>query len=134
VTQETVEGHPLGADGPQNPQCFGAHLLGSYATPDGAKQYPSARSPDRREREDDETTQAAIASPEAIAAARDLAFEGLVEAGSLAESYSRSLAEAAWRGDQATVEVHLRQLRDCVVAGIGIFKELGGVEAKGGQQ
>ena len=71
-------------------------------------------------------------SPEAIAAARDLAFEGLVQAGSLAESYSRSLTEAAWRCDQSTVEVHLRQLRACVVASIGIFRQLDGVEAKGG--
>ena len=71
-------------------------------------------------------------SAEAIATARDLVFEGLVEAGSLAESYSRSLAEAAWRGDQSTVEVHLRQLRACVVASIGIFRQLDGVEAKGG--
>jgi hypothetical protein len=72
------------------------------------------------------------ASPEAIAAARDLVFEGLVEAGSLAEGYSRSLTEAAWRGDRSTVEVHLRQLRECVVASIGIFRQLDGVEAKGG--
>ena len=71
-------------------------------------------------------------SAEAIATARDLVFEGLVEAGSLAESYSRSLAEAAWRGDQSTVEVHLRQLRACVVASIGIFRQFDGVEAKGG--
>jgi hypothetical protein len=71
-------------------------------------------------------------SPDAIAAARDLVFEGLVEAGSLAESYSRSLTEAAWRGDRSTVEVHLRQLRACVLAGIDIFKQLDGVEAKGG--
>jgi hypothetical protein len=73
------------------------------------------------------------ASPAAIAAARDLVFEGLVEAGSLAESYSRSLTEAAWRGDRTTVEAHLRQLRACVVTSIGIFKQLVGVEAKGGQ-
>src|ERR1700735_489236 len=46
-------------------------------------------------------------SPDAIAAGRDLVFEGLIEAGSLAESYSRSLSEAAWRGDRSTVEVHL---------------------------
>jgi hypothetical protein len=72
------------------------------------------------------------ASAEAIAAARDLVFEGLIEAGSLAESYSRSLTEAAWRGDRSTVEVHLRQLRACIVAIIGIFKQLDGVEAKGG--
>ena len=72
------------------------------------------------------------ASPEAVAAACYLAFEGLIEAGSLAESYSRSLAEAAWRGDRSTVEVHLRQLRSCVVTSIAIFKQLGAVEAKGG--
>jgi hypothetical protein len=72
------------------------------------------------------------ASPTAIAA-RDLVFEGLIEAGSLIESYSRSLTEAAWRGDQSTVEVHIRQLRACVVASIGIFKQLDGVEAQGGQ-
>jgi hypothetical protein len=70
-------------------------------------------------------------SAEAIAAARDLIFEGLIEASSLAESYSRSLVEAAWRGDQTTVEVHLRQLRACIVTSIGIFKQLDGVEAKG---
>jgi hypothetical protein len=72
------------------------------------------------------------ASAEAIAAARDLVFEGLIEAGSLAESYSRSLTEAAWRGDRSTVEFHLRQLRACIVAIIGSFKQLDGVEAKGG--
>jgi hypothetical protein len=74
----------------------------------------------------------AAPSPEAIAACRDLVFEGLIEAGSLAESYSRSLTEAAWRGDRPTVEVHLRQLRACVVTSIGIFKQLDVVEAKGG--
>ncbi len=71
-------------------------------------------------------------SAAAIAAARDLVFDGLIETSSLAESYSRSLAEAAWRGDRSTVEVHLRQLRACILASIGIFKQLDGVEAKGG--
>ena len=71
------------------------------------------------------------ASPAAISAARDLVFE-VVEAGSLAESYSRSLTEAAWRGDLSTVEVHLRQLRACVVTSIGIFKQLDGGEERGG--
>jgi hypothetical protein len=71
-------------------------------------------------------------SPDALAAARDLVFEALVEAGSLAESYSRSLTEAAWRGDRSTVEVHLRQLRACVSAGIDIFKQLDGPSGGGG--
>jgi hypothetical protein len=72
-------------------------------------------------------------SAEAIATVRDLVFEGLVETSSLAESYSRSLAEAAWRGDRSTVEVHLRQLRACVVTSIGIFKQFDAVAANGGQ-
>jgi hypothetical protein len=71
-------------------------------------------------------------SLEVIAAGRDLVFEGLVEVGSLAESYSRSLTEAAWRGDRSTVEVHLRQLRACVIAAIDVFKRLDATEAKGG--
>jgi hypothetical protein len=81
---------------------------------------------------DDGTTQDASASREAISAARDLAFEGLIEAGGLAESYARSLAEAAWRGDRSTVEIHLRQLRACVMATIDIFKQFDAVAAKGG--
>jgi hypothetical protein len=79
---------------------------------------------------DSSTTQDAIssqcASPEAIGAARDLVFEGLVETGSLAESYSRSLAEAAWRGDRLTAEVTLKQLRLCVISAIETFKLLDG--------
>jgi hypothetical protein len=69
-------------------------------------------------------------SPEAVSAGHDLVFESLVEAGALAESFSRSLTEAAWRGDRATVEVHLKQLRACIIAGIGIFKQLKGGEAR----
>jgi hypothetical protein len=72
------------------------------------------------------------ASPEAVSACRDLVFESLIETGSLAESYSRSLTEAAWRGDRSTVEVHLRQLRACVLAAIDIFKQIDAVEPKGG--
>jgi hypothetical protein len=66
------------------------------------------------------------ASPEALGAACDLVFEGLVETGSLAESYSRSLAEAAWRGDRVTVAVTLRQLRSCVTSAVETFKLLEG--------
>jgi hypothetical protein len=68
-------------------------------------------------------------SAEAIAAARDLAFDAIVETASLSESYSRSLAEAGWRGDRATVEVHLKQLRSCVLAAIDAFKALDAAEA-----
>jgi hypothetical protein len=101
------------ADGPQRKVVLGGFTLSHTAIPEPKQDVPCGPSPD------------------AIAAARDLVFEGLIEAGSLAESYSRSLTEAAWRGDQSTVEVHLRQLRACVVASIDIFKQLDGVEAKG---
>ena len=84
-------------------------------------------------RDDAATGPLNAASPEAFAAARDLAFEGLIETGSLAESYARSLTEAAWRGDPLSVEVHLRQLRACVVVSIDFFKRLEGLVAKGGR-
>jgi hypothetical protein len=75
------------------------------------------------------SSMAAGPSPEAVSACRDLVFESLIEIGSLAESYGRSLAEAAWRGDRSTVEVHLRQLRACVLAAIDAFKALDAAEA-----
>jgi hypothetical protein len=71
-------------------------------------------------------------SSEAIAAARDLAFEAIVETASLAESYARSLSEAAWRGDRATVETHIKQLRSTILTAIDFFRQLDAVEAKGG--
>jgi hypothetical protein len=75
---------------------------------------------------------AALPSPQAAAAARDLTFEALVETAVVMESYARSLGEAAWRTDRVTVEAHLRQLRACVIACIDIFKTLDGVKKKGG--
>jgi hypothetical protein len=115
---ETARADPRG-DAVTRPQ--DAAMLGGLHRPDTANHEAAQAPPASRS-----------ASPGAIAAAREMAFEGLVEAGSLAESYSRSLTEAAWRGDRSTVEAHLRQLRACVIASIGIFKELNGVEAKGG--
>ena len=47
---------------------------------------------------------------ELILVRRDQAFDAIVETATLAESYSRS-TQAAFRGDQLTVEVHLKQLR-----------------------
>jgi hypothetical protein len=76
--------------------------------------------------------ESSVPSPEAICAARELTYEALVETAALAESYSRSLGEAAWRADSATVETHLRQLRACVVAAIDVFKMLDGIGMKGG--
>lgn len=63
-------------------------------------------------------------SPEAISASRDMVYEYIVETAELAESYARSLGEAAWRGDRLTVEVHLRQIRACVLEAIGAYKTI----------
>jgi hypothetical protein len=61
-------------------------------------------------------------SPEAASVARDLAFEAIMEHCSLAESYCCSAYEAARRGDEVTLDIHLRQLRFCVIAAIQAFK------------
>jgi hypothetical protein len=63
-------------------------------------------------------------SPAAISAARDLAFESIIDAASLAVSYARSAGEASWRGDLLTVEVSLRQLRLCVIAAVASFESV----------
>jgi hypothetical protein len=66
---------------------------------------------------------------EAISVVRDLAFEAVIEHCCLAESYARCAAEAAWRGEESTLGVHLQQLRLCVIAAIQAFKELNGPES-----
>ena len=63
---------------------------------------------------------------ELTSALRNQAFAEIVQTATLAVSYSHSLAEAAYRGDQLTVEVHLRQLRLCTLLMIKTFKSLEG--------
>lgn len=63
-------------------------------------------------------------SPELTSVLRDQAFEEIERVAGLAASYSRSLGEAAFRGDKATMEIHLRQLRLCVVSMIKTYKDL----------
>jgi hypothetical protein len=115
MVPETVRAGPRGdaVTGSRNTACLAAGGVVDATSTESGQQNPTERS----------------ASAEAIAAANDLAFESLVETGSLAESFARSLVEAAWRGDRSTVEVHLRQLRLCVLAGIDIFKRLDSPEA-----
>jgi hypothetical protein len=48
-------------------------------------------------------------SPAALSACRDLIFEALAEVCDRAASYARSVSEAAWRGDEHTVNVHVRR-------------------------
>ena len=85
---------------------------------------------DHKARQDSMLT--AAPSRQATMAVRDMAYEAIVETAALIESYSRSLGEAAWRADGVTVEVHLRQLRACVIAAIGVYKSRNGVDAEGG--
>jgi hypothetical protein len=54
---------------------------------------------------------------------RDQAFLEIREICPLTESYSRSLAEAAFRGDERTVRAHLEQMRACVIAMIRTYKD-----------
>jgi hypothetical protein len=65
---------------------------------------------------------------------RNQAFEEIERVSSLAASYSRSIGEAAYRGDDLTVLVHLKQLRLCTMTMIKIYKgyfdgESGGEES-----
>ena len=62
-------------------------------------------------------------SSELISVLRDQALDEIVRVATRAESYSRSIAEAAYRGDEVTVEVHLRQLRLCCLSMIGTWKD-----------
>ena len=62
-------------------------------------------------------------SSELTSALRAQAFAEIVQSATLAISYSHSLAEAAYRGDQLTVEVHLKQLRLCCLSMIGTWKD-----------
>ena len=55
-------------------------------------------------------------SPELISVLRDQLFEEMGRLADLAVSYSHSIAEAAYRGDEVTMVVHMRQLRECLLA------------------
>jgi hypothetical protein len=110
---KTVRAAPRDADGGPAMDCKRGSLHPSHtATPKPVQEPPPP-------------------SHETVLAARNLTYEALVESAGIAESYARSLGEAAWRGDAVTVETHLRQLRACVVAAIDVFKMLNGVEKKG---
>jgi hypothetical protein len=62
-------------------------------------------------------------SPEVASAQRDQAFEEIERIAEMTSSYSRSLGEAAYRGDATTVLVHLQQLRLCCVSMIQTYKD-----------
>ena len=59
-------------------------------------------------------------------------FQAIFEAAELAESFARSVAEAAWRGDRLTTGVHLQQLRLTTIEAIRLFKTLDAEAAAAG--
>lgn len=69
-------------------------------------------------------TACAPPSAAAIAACRNLILEGMREVFDLASSYARSGEEASYRGDEATLKVHITQLRACVVELIKLRNDL----------
>jgi hypothetical protein len=54
-------------------------------------------------------------SAAAKSACRNLIFDAIYETLDLTNSYVLSAQEAAYRGDELTIGVHIRQLRACVV-------------------
>jgi hypothetical protein len=65
-------------------------------------------------------------SPELLSVLRDQSFDEIEHVAGKAASYARSLGEAAFRGDEMTMRVHIRQLRDCCVSIIKTYKEMAG--------
>jgi hypothetical protein len=63
-------------------------------------------------------------SPELRAVLRDQSFEEMERVATLVASYARSAGEAAFRGDEMTMGVHIRQLRLCCLSLIKTYKEM----------
>ena len=62
------------------------------------------------------------ASREVVSFLRNQGFDELMRDADLAASYCRSIGEAAYRGEELTVGVHIKQLRLCCLAMIKTYK------------
>jgi len=62
-------------------------------------------------------------SPELVLMLRDQVFEEVERVADEAASYARSIGEAAFRGDEATMIMHLKQLRLCCIGMIKTYKD-----------
>ena len=62
------------------------------------------------------------ASPEVVSFLRNQGFDELMRDAEMAASYCRSIGEAAYRGEELTVGVHIKQLRLCCLAMIKTYK------------
>ena len=71
-------------------------------------------------------------SAEVASVLRDQVFEEVERLSDLAASYSRSIGEAAFRGDEVTMVVHVKQLRLCCLSMIKTYKDLQGGGQGGG--
>ena len=63
-------------------------------------------------------------STAAVSVCRNLIFEGMREIFDLAGSYAFSGSEAAYRGDETTLVVHIQQLQACVIEVIRLRDDL----------
>lgn len=63
-------------------------------------------------------------SPIALAAGREVMFGVVMDLCDLAASYGRSAAEAAWRGDGATLRTRLADMKSAMVAALKAFNQL----------
>ena len=61
--------------------------------------------------------------PNVASVLRDAAFEDIAEKAALAESYARSLGEAAYRGSRIATGVHANELRLVCIAMIQTFND-----------
>lgn len=55
---------------------------------------------------------------------RDRKLNRVIECTEFVRSYSVSAGEAAWRGDEAGLETHLKAIRVSLMEAIKIFKEV----------
>jgi hypothetical protein len=62
-------------------------------------------------------------SPEVISLMRNQAFDEIERVANLIASYARSTAEAAFRGDETTMVVHIKQVRLCCLSMLKTYKE-----------
>ena len=61
-------------------------------------------------------------SPEVVSFLRNQGFDELMRDADMAASYCRSIGEAAYRGEELTVGVHIKQLRLCCLSMIKTYK------------
>jgi hypothetical protein len=70
------------------------------------------------------------AAPELLSVLRDQSFNEIERVANLIASYARSAGEAAYRGEETTMGVHIKQLRLCCLSLIKTYKEMGGTDGQ----